>query len=230
MEFLLCYLKPKDSLLFERRRCLKEHYKKHHKVDPKNVHFQRLFERDNNNLDGLTCSICRLNFSSNTKKKNHMFLRHYLQSPRQQVGGAIVDSRHLNILHRGKIIYFSINYNQHKGFYDFFSSDMVSDFLDNVYKAFKPLPNTKYKFHAFFELVNQQKIDSNQRLFDTRSWFTNVYHFFHFNEFVRQQFNDEILKRIIQNGQTGSSWHFFRFQSLRVIAAPLKYAQHFFKS
>ena len=228
MEF--CYFKPKDSLLFERGRCLKEHYKKHHKVDPKNVHFQRLFERDNNNLDGLTCSICRLNFSSNTKKKNHMFLRHYLQSPRQQVGGAIVDSRHLNILHRGKIIYFSINYDQHKGFSDFFSSDMVSDFLDNVYKAFKPLPNMKYKFHAFFELVNQQKIDNNQRLFDTRSWFTNVYRFFHFNEFVRQQFNDEILKRIIQNGQTGSSWHFFRFQSLRVIVAPLKYAQNLLKS
>ena len=228
MEF--CYFKPKDSLLFERGRCLKEHYKKHHKVDPKNVHFQRLFERDNNNLDGLTCSICRLNFSSNTKKKNHMFLRHYLQSPRQQVGGAIVDSRHLNILHRGKIIYFSINYDQHKGFYEFFSSDMVFDFLDNVYKAFKLLPNTKYKFHAFFELVNQQKIDNNQRLFDTRSWFTNVYRFFHFNEFVRQQFNDEILKRIIQNGQTGSSWHFFRFQSLRVIVAPLKYAQNLLKS
>lgn len=228
MEF--CYFKPKDSLLFERGRCLKEHYKKHHKVDPKNVHFQRLFERDNNYLNDLTCSICRLNFSSNTKKKNHMFLRHYLQSPRQQVGGAIVDSRHLNILHRGKIIYFSINYDQHKGFYELFSSDMVFDFLDNVYKAFKLLPNTKYKFHAFFELVNQQKIDNNQQLFDTRPWFTNVYHFFHFNEFVRQQFNDEILKRIIQNGQTGSSWHFFRFQSLRVIVAPLKYAQNLLKS
>ena len=165
MEFLLCYLKPKDSLLFERRRCLKEHYKKHHKVDPKNVHFLKLFERDNNYLNDLTCSICRLNFSSNTKKKNHIFLRHYLQSPRQQVGGAIVDSRHLNILHRGKIIYFSINYDQHKGFYDFFSSDMVSDFLDNVYKAFKPLPNTNINFTLFLSwLINKKLITINNCL------------------------------------------------------------------
>ena len=62
----------------------------------------------------------------------------------------------------------------------FFSSDMVSDFLDNVYKAFKPLPNTKYKFHVFFKLVSQQNIDNNQGLFDTRSWFMNVYHSFSF--------------------------------------------------
>ena len=59
-------------------------------------------------------------------------------------------------------------------------------------------------------------------MLDTRSWFTNVYRFSDFNEFVRQRFEEEILKRIIQNGQTGSSWHF--------LVAPLKYAQDFFKS
>ena len=107
---------------------------------------------------------------------------------------------------------------------------MFSEFLNNVYTAFKLLSNTKYKFHCFFELFNQQKIDNNRRMFDTRSWFTNVYRFFHFNEFLRQRLNDEILKRIIQNGQTRSSWYFLRFQSLRVIATPLEYAQDFFKS
>ena len=54
--------------------------------------------------------------------------------------------------------------------------------------------------------------------------------FRNFNEFVRYKFEEEILKRIIQNGQTGGSWQFLRFQSLRVIVAPLKYAQDFFKS
>ena len=99
-------------------------------------------------------------------------------------------------------------------------------FLDAVYRVFKPKAGTKYKFHAFFELVNQQQIDNNQRLLDTRSWFTNVYRFSDFNEFVRYKFEEEI----IQNDQTGSSWHFLKFQSLRVIVAPLKYAQDFFKS
>ena len=158
-----------------------------------------------------------------------MFLRHYSQQqPKQQIRGST--TIHLNILYRGKITYFSINYHQYKDYYNFFNSDVVCKFLDAVYRSFKPKTGTKYKFHAFFELVNQQQIDNNQRLLDTRSWFTNVYRFSHFNEFVRYKFEEEILKRIIQNDQTGSSWHFLRFQSLRVIVAPQKYAQNFLKS
>ena len=57
---------------------------------------------------------------------------------------------------------------------------MVPAFLNAVYKSFKPKTATKYKFHAFFELVNKQQIDNNQRLLDTRSWFTNVYRFSQF--------------------------------------------------
>ena len=159
-----------------------------------------------------------------------MFLCHYSQQPKQQIGCSITDPVHLNILHKGKIIYFSISYDQHKDHYNFFCSDMVPEFLDAVYKSFKLKAATKYKFHAFFELVNQQKIDNNQRMLDIRSWFTNVYRFSHFNEFVRQRFEEEIIKRIIRNGQTGSGWRFLRFQDLRVIVAPLKYAQDFFKS
>ena len=165
-------------------------------IDPNNFHFKNLFEESD--LNNRLCPSSQLIFSSNIRKKSHMFLCHYYQQPKQQIGGSITDSSCLNILNRGKIIYFSINYDQHKDHYNFFSSDMVPEFLDAIYKSFKPKAATKYKFHAFFELVNQQKIDNNQRILDTRSWFTNVYRFFHFNEFVRQRFEEEILKRIIQ--------------------------------
>ena len=166
-------------------------------IDPNNFHFKNLFEESD--LNNRLCPSSQLIFSSNIRKKSHMFLCHYSQQPKQQIGGSITDSSCLNILNRGKIIYFSINYDQYKDHYNnFFSSDMVPEFLDAIYKSFKPKAATKYKFHAFFELVNQQKIDNNQRILDTRSWFTNVYRFFHFNEFVRQRFEEEILKRIIQ--------------------------------
>ena len=36
--------------------------------------------------------------------------------------------------------------------------------------------------------------------------------------------------KIINNGLSGSSWHFFRFESLKVIVVPLKFAQAFFRT
>ena len=38
-----------------------------------------------------------------------------------------------------------------------------------------------------------------------------------FNDFVKGEIRDEITKRIIANGLTGSSWYFKRFQRLTVI-------------
>ena len=52
-----------------------------------------------------------------------MFLFHY--GKHQQLGGNR-DPRNstlpINVLKRGPITYYSINFNQHKNFYDFFSS------------------------------------------------------------------------------------------------------------
>ena len=41
----------------------------------------------------------------------------------------------------------------------------------------------------------------------------------HFNNFVRGEIRDEIAKRIIANGQSGSSWYFKKFNRLTVIVA-----------
>ena len=69
------------------------------------------------------------------KKKNHMFLYHY-----NQRGGARQRSNDLplNILKRGQITYYSVNFDQHKDYFDFHSTDMIDVFLDVVYHAFNP--------------------------------------------------------------------------------------------
>ena len=41
------------------------------------------------------------------------------------------------------------------------------------------------------------------------------------NQFVRGEIKDEIVKRVIVNGQTGSSWYFKRFNRINIIVAPL---------
>ena len=69
---------------------------------------------------------------------------------------------------------------------------------------------------GYTEIVNQQ-----QREYiiteSTRVWLTNTYTAKHFNDFVRGSIRDDIVKRIIINGQTGSSCHFKRFNRLTEI-------------
>ena len=65
-------------------------------------------------------------FSNSRKKKNHMFLKHY----KQQIDGSKNSvNAQLNILKRGIITYYSVNFDQHKSFYNFYSSDMIDDFF-----------------------------------------------------------------------------------------------------
>ena len=113
-----------------------------------------------------------------------MFLVHY----NQKGGSKFNTDLPLNVLKRGTITYYSINFNHHKNFYDFYSGDMVDTFLGVVYRTFKPLNNFKHKFQVYFELVNQQRISDNQDfLTDNRSWLTNVDNYKFFNEFLRNE-------------------------------------------
>ena len=99
---------------------------------------------------------------------------------------------------------------------------MVDDFLDAVHKTFKPEKNLTYKFPAYFEVINQQRTPDNADFItNTRSWITNVYRFKYFNEYLRGEFKNEITKRIIINGLSGSSWYFRWFEILNIITVPL---------
>ena len=97
---------------------------------------------------------------------------------------------------------------------------MVDVFLDVVYHAFNPQQNLMYKFQGYFEIINQQS-GSEHVLTDKRVWLTNVYRFKYFNEFVRGEIKVEIIKRVIINGQSGSSWFFKRFNRLNIVVVPL---------
>ena len=125
MKCLLC------SLHFLRENVLKRHYINYHFIREDDAHFQNLFEPDT--LDK-TCRICRITFDSAGNKKKHMFLFHYLQTEGRSVHPRISDLP-LNIMRRPPLTYYSINFEQHKNFYDFFSTNIVDIFLDNVYQS-----------------------------------------------------------------------------------------------
>ena len=145
-----------------------------------------------------------------------MFLFHY-----NQIGSArqIANDLPLNISKRGQITYYSVNFDQHKDYYYFHSTDMVDIFLDVVYHAFES-QNLICKLQGYFEIINQER-GPEFNLTDKRVWLTNVYHFKYFNQFVRGEIKDEIIKRVIVNRQSGSSWFFKRFNRLNIIVVPV---------
>ena len=212
MECILCHFRS------ETVSDLKNHYISYHSIDPANEHFLNLLKPDYLEEDN-KCIECLLTFDTYGKKKKHMFLVHYSQ----EGGSAKSDADlPLNVLKRGPITHFSINFDQHKNVYDFYSGDMADEFLGVVERKFKPLKNIEHKFQVYFEIVNQQRTLNNRDfLTDNRSWLTKVYTFKFFNKFVRNELKNEITKRIIISGLTGSSWYFRRFKRMNVIVTSL---------
>ena len=87
-------------------------------------------------------------------------------------------------------------------------------FLESVYEIYRLTKENKFQGYA--EIVNQQR--GEIILEDKRVWLTNSFNSKHFNDFVKEEIRDDITKRIIVNGQSGSSLHFKRFERLSVIA------------
>ena len=56
----------------------------------------------------------------------------------------------------------------------------------------------------------------------TRVWLTHVYTARHFNSYVRGEIKNDILKRVIFNGGSGSRWIFKRFNRLQIMVTPNK--------
>ena len=110
-----------------------KHFINYHAVNEDDVFLKNLFKPDTLEKK---CKICRVNFDTARMAKKHMFLFHYCT--KQQIGGARVSDLPLNIISRGPITYYSINFDQHRNFYDFFSSDLVETFLNSVYQVFRP--------------------------------------------------------------------------------------------
>ena len=121
------------------------------------------------------------------KKKYICFFFHY--SKKEQFGGR-QSTLPINILKCGPFTYYTINFNQHKNFYDFFTSEIVDDFLQSVYEVYQPQKN---KIQAFFEIINQQRGEL-LTLEDNRAWLTNSFNTKHLNTFVRGEIKTKLLK------------------------------------
>ena len=118
--------------------------------------------------------ICRL-------KKIHNFLFHY-----NQVGYSRNQLLPINVVKRGPITYYSISFNQHREFYNFYEEQIVDDFLNSVYERF--VTGKNFMFQGYFELINYQQTEI-VNLENTRVWLTNVFQRSHYNPYINGSTN-----------------------------------------
>ena len=208
MKCLLCKFNSKNKLELE------NHYINFHNVDKENNYFKKLLKENNDVFVGERCSKCDEFIPTAEYKKSHNFLKHYKDGKE-----LISDEKPISIVEIGNNIRkYEIKYSEHSSYYDFFNSKkVVDDFLSNVRIKIKRT-NEYFLIRSGFSIETFQPVlDSyNEPLKDTRYWSTNPIETKSFNDFVYFNVRESILKRVINNGLTGSSWRFNRFVYINV--------------
>ena len=117
-----------------------------------------------------------------------------------------------------------ISYNKYAEYYDFTSSEeCVDDFLQNVRLKFKS-SDSNFTIKCGFTIENMQlpPTEYDVLILSICYWSTEPYKSTCFNNFAFFSLKENILKRVINNGMTGSSWRFSKFiyLNLKVLKEP----------
>ena len=105
---------------------------------------------------------------------------------------------------------YSIEFQKHKDFYDFFNSEKCADdFLRNAKSKFRV--GGKKWIKCSFTIENIQNSPYLRPIINGRYWATPPYEGVYFNDFIFDGLRQNILGRVIINGTSGSSWHFKQF-------------------
>ena len=207
MKCLLCKFTANNNSEIE------NHYIKFHNVDKENVFFRRLIDKKNNVFHGEKCLNCDEFIPTSGFKRSHDILKHY------EKGKNFIDSeKPISIVDIGSIKKYEINFREHLSFYDFYNpTAIVDDFLYNVKEKIKRRQEY-FLIRCGFSLENIQPVLDNytEPLKNTRYWTTDPIETKSFNDFVYFNVRESILKRVINNGLTGSSWHFNRFVYINI--------------
>ena len=203
MKCLLCNFQSNDQ---------KDYYINFHRVDSKNELFKKIFAEDKNVFFGKRCLRCQEYLPTSRFKIYHNFLKHYND------GETVVDNKSITITEIGAVKKYEITFQGHSDSYDCFNSEkLVDEFLLLVKSKIFP-SNTDFYIRCGFSLENMQAplTDDDVPLTNSRNWSTEPIQTKSFNDFVFFSLRESILKRVINNGLTGSSRFYKRFLYINV--------------
>ena len=170
-----------------------------HNVDENNHLFRKLFMR-NNNFVPRKCFCCDCFCINRRDEKNHNFLAHYQLGGRQPTEDKYLKKTFFDENSKR----YCINFLKHGTFYNFYNSrEAVSEFLTVFYNNYTPNADLRQsRFKCSFMIINQQTAprDGFAEITDSRIWQTNVYEGVYFNNFIKSNLANDILKRAIMNG------------------------------
>ena len=208
MKCLLCNFQSENKLEIE------NHYINFHNVDKKNKYFKKLMTDKNDVFVGERCMKCNEFIPTSGYRKSHNFLKHYKDGK-----NLLSEEKPISIVEIGSSIRkYEIKFSEHSSFYDFFNSEkVVDDFLTNVRTKIKRT-NEYFLIRCGFSIEHFQPVleNYNEPLRNTRYWSTEPIETKSFNDFVYFNIRESILKRVINNGLTGSSWRFNRFVYINI--------------
>ena len=81
---------------------------------------------------------------------------------------------------------------------------------------FKPSGLKLTKCSFVIENIQQSAFENLRPILNTRYWTTDVYKATYFNDFVFYGLRKNILRKVIVNGMSGSSWKFRRLVMIRL--------------
>ena len=133
-------------------------------------------------------------------------------------GQNIIDEKPVIVSTIGKIKKFEINYQNHSNYYDFHNSEsLVDEFLLNIKnKIQKSAVNFLIRCGFSLENIQPSLEDYDEPLKNSSYWSTDPIQTKSFNDYVFFNIRESTLKRVINNGLTGSLWHFKRFLYINV--------------
>ena len=205
MKCLLCDFSSNDE------QKVKKHYIYYHRINQKNHFYMNLLDVKNA-LFCMGCCGCGDFLVSKKDRVSHNFLKHYEEGDEKPA-----EEKPVKVIKTPELTIYQISYNEHKDEYDFYDAEkLVDELVFNVKNLFNP--STEVAFKADFVIENKQ--DAPSGVLNTADiktllyWTTNVYRSVYFNSFVAAGIRQDILKRVISNRLSGSSWYFNRFSHL----------------
>ena len=159
-----------------------------------------------------SCLQCGDFLSTENFKVKHDFLKHCADGDSVPFEDKLVEI--VKTRNRTK---YEISVNKHADYYDFGNEQqVVDDFLRNVRSKFRPGSDELLKCGFRIENIQPSLHENWIPILSTRYWSTEPYQTRYFNDYIFYSLRENILKRAIVNGMSGSSWRFRRFVYLNL--------------